>query len=43
MRGIGGSHGVGLPDIHFVAASAIFTRSSIHIIFGGLPSLDIGL
>lgn len=43
VRSEGGSHVVGLPDIHLRAASTIFARAGVAVILGGVPSLNVGL
>lgn len=43
MGGIGSGNGVGLPDIHLIAASTPFASTSIGIIGGADPSFNVGL
>ena len=43
MRSVSGGDGVGLPDIHLRAASTVFARSGVLVIFRWLPALNVGL
>jgi len=43
MGSVGGSDGVGFPDIHLVTAGAIFSISTVGIAIGGVPAFNVGL
>lgn len=43
VGGICGGDGVGLPDIHLSAAGASVTLTSVGVVLGAVPALDVGL
>ena len=43
VRGVCGSVGVGLPDIHLVTTGAVLARARVRVVLGRLPVEDIGL
>lgn len=43
VRSVGGSHAVGLPDIHLVAASSVLALTGVWIEIRWSPSVDVAL
>jgi hypothetical protein len=43
VRGVGGGHGVGLPDIHLIAAGTEVTSTGVGVVGRWFPALRVGL